>query len=560
VTVQGQVIADRYQLEREIGKGAMGSVWLSKHLTLGTSVAVKLIAVEAARGADSLARFAREAQLAARIRSRHVVQVLDHGHHDDLPYIVMEYLEGESLRARLDTAGRLDQAETTTIIRHVARALTHAHGVGLVHRDIKPENIFITAGEEEGEKVYKVLDFGVAKVTDELAHCGVDPTRTGAMLGTPYYLSPEQARGLKTLDFRSDLWALGVLAFECLAGKLPFAAPALGPLIAQITMAPIPVLSQTAPDAGITPQLDDWMSRALCRDPDGRFGSAKEMAQAFATAMGVSTSTPPGQDSTVMPAPVIPGGGFSSHNSVNGAATVLTESGNEQPLADDLAKTAMLQDGSDLNATVALPDGYDSRRPTGRQWAETTPLATGATAQGPATAPAKTGAAKTGAAETGAAETGAAETGAAEATPGKPRNIDSLIREPWPDASVPVTSNKVPIIVAAIAGLLALGGTAAYFLLGDEPEESSPTTTAAPASTAAPSEPAVADSAAPTTSGLSPDPSASGTDATTTATATAPATATPPASAPPTTATTSVKPVPTAPPPPAGTWKHRKTL
>ncbi len=539
VTVQGQVIADRYQLEREIGKGAMGSVWLSKHLTLGTSVAVKLIAVEAARVTDSLARFAREAQLAARIRSRHVVQVLDHGHHNDLPYIVMEYLEGESLRARLDTAGRLDQTETTTIIRHVARALTHAHGVGLVHRDIKPENVFISAGEDEGEKVYKVLDFGVAKVTDELAHCGVDPTRTGAMLGTPYYLSPEQARGLKTLDFRSDLWALGVLAFECLAGKLPFAAPALGPLIAQITMAPIPVLSAAAPDAGITPQLDDWMSRALCRDPNGRFGSAKEMAQAFATAMGVSASMPPGQDSTVMPAPVIPGVGFSSHNSVNGAAAVLTESGNEQPVADDLAKTAMLQDGSDLNATVALPDGYDSRRPTGQQWTEAAPLATGATAEGPATA---------------AAKTGAAETGAAEATPGKPRNIDSLIREPWPDASVPVNSNKVPIIVAAIAGLLALGGTAAYFLLGDEPEESSPTTTAAPASTAAPSEPAVDDSAAPTTSGLSPDPSASGTDATTTATAT------PTTTAPPTTTATSVKPVPTAPPPPAGTWKHRKTL
>jgi serine/threonine protein kinase len=557
VTVQGQVIADRYQLEREIGKGAMGSVWLSRHLTLGTPVAVKLIAVEAARCPDSLARFAREAQLAARIRSRHVVQVLDHGHHNDLPFIVMECLEGESLRARLDTAVQLGKAETTTIVRHVARALSHAHGVGLVHRDIKPENVFITAGEEEDEKVYKVLDFGVAKVTDELAQAGVDPTRTGAMLGTPYYLSPEQARGLKTLDFRSDLWALGVLAFECLAGKLPFAAPALGPLIAQITMAPIPVLSQTAPNAGITPQLDEWMARALCRDPQGRFSSAKEMAQAFAAATGVGASMPREADSAVMPAPLVPGSANLSQNVSNGGVTALSGSGNELPGADDLAKTAMLQDTSDLNATMALPDGYESRRPTGNQWTEAAPGVPAETAPGPAAVPSEL--APTGLAPTGLAPTGLAPT---EPTPGKPRNIDSLIREPWPEATVPMKSSAAPIIVAAVAGALCLGGVAAYFLLGDEPEESVPAETAAPESTApgaAPSEPPTEASEAPGPSSPPPDPSASSADGTT-ATATPPSTVAPPATGTATTTKTSVKPVPTAPPPPTGTWKHRETL
>ena len=538
MTVPGQVIADRYQLEREIGQGAMGSVWLSKHLTLGTSVAVKLIAGEAARNADALARFAREAQLAARIRSRHVVQVLDHGHHDDLPFIVMEYLEGVSLRTRLDSAGRLSKLETTTIIRHVARALTHAHSVGLVHRDIKPENIFITAGEEEGEKVYKVLDFGVAKVTDELAQTGVNPTRTGAMLGTPHYLSPEQAQGLKTLDFRSDLWALGVLAFECLAGLLPFEAPALGPLIAMITLAPIPVLSKVAPGAMITPELDAWMLQALCRDPDGRFGSAKEMAEAFVFAAGMTGSMPAEHGSVVLPPPVIPSAATASHDSLNQAATGLSEPGNEQ--AEDLAKTAILQDTSDLNATLALPDGYDSRRPTENQWTEAKPEAADATGQEPAAAP--------------------AETDTAPVASGKPRSIDSMMREPWPEAAtIPVKSNKAAIIVACVAGVLCLGG-AAYFLLGGEPDdrdrgEAETTAPASPTPTPAPSASAPDDSATPATSSPPPDPSASSTDATTTATPTSSKTA-----APPTTATTSVKPVPTAPRPPTGTWKHRKTL
>jgi serine/threonine-protein kinase len=283
------IIGERYALERKIGEGAMGAVWLGRHLMLGTAVAVKLIRREALeRNPNALRRFEREAVTAARIKSSHVVKVIDHGYHDELPYMVMEYLEGESLRTRLSERRRLSLEETALIVRHVARALTQAHAAGLVHRDIKPENIFITPGEEEQQELVKVLDFGIAKVTDELMGQNQVTTRTGAFLGTPHYMSPEQAYGLKSVGPKSDLWSLGVVAFECLTGTRPFRAPSLAPLIALVTRGPIPVPSTMAPEAGIPPTLDGWVARALAREDKDRFDNARAMAEAFAAAAGVS--------------------------------------------------------------------------------------------------------------------------------------------------------------------------------------------------------------------------------------------------------------------------------
>jgi serine/threonine protein kinase len=285
--MQGQIIQNRYRLARLIGKGGMGSVWLAEHLSLHTPVAIKLIDSEAAKNPNARARFEREAQVAARIRSAHVVKVLDHGVTDDgQPYIAMECLAGESLRERLTARGRLSPAETGKVVSHVGRALARAHEAGLVHRDLKPENIFVA--REDDEEIVKILDFGVAKVADSLAVSGMDPTRTGALLGTPYYMSPEQAQGLKSVDFRSDLWSLAVVVFECLTGKRPFTAPALGPLIGKILGAPLPVLSQAAPDARLPAELDAWMAHALSRDPAARFGSAKELAESFMLAAGMA--------------------------------------------------------------------------------------------------------------------------------------------------------------------------------------------------------------------------------------------------------------------------------
>jgi len=290
-------------LEQKLGEGAMGTVWLARHATLGSAVAIKLIRREAlARNQRALGRFEREAVTAARIKSSHVVKVIDHGYHEGLPFMVMEHLEGESLRTRLGTRGRLSLHETALIVRHVARALTQAHALGLVHRDIKPENIFITPSEDENE-VIKVLDFGIAKVTDELIGHR-DHTQTGAFLGTPHYMSPEQAYGLKTVGPKSDLWSLGVMTFECITGSRPFRAPALAPLIAMVTKGPIPAPSQLAP--GIPREVDAWMARALERDENGRFESAREMAEAFATAAGVAltTSLSPSHDRPPAPQPM----------------------------------------------------------------------------------------------------------------------------------------------------------------------------------------------------------------------------------------------------------------
>src|SRR5579863_3940097 len=180
--MEGRTIADRYRLVSLLGKGGMGSVWLAEHTTLKTELAVKLIDSELGKLPQPRARFLREAQLAARIKSAHVVQVYDHGvTGDGQPYIAMERLLGESLRDRLLERDRLSRAETAQIVSHVCRALARAHEAGLVHRDLKPENIFM-AREAEGE-IVKVLDFGVAKATDALSDSSIDPTRTGALLG-----------------------------------------------------------------------------------------------------------------------------------------------------------------------------------------------------------------------------------------------------------------------------------------------------------------------------------------------------------------------------------------
>lgn len=358
VSREGEIVGERFRLERQLGSGAMGAVWLARHLTLGNPMAVKIIRAEAALNPQARARFEREAVLAARIRSAHVVTVVDHGLHDDLPYIVMEYLEGQSLRERLDSRGRLGLVETAMIVRHVARALVVAHEIGLVHRDIKPENLFIVS--VDGDEVVKVLDFGVAKVSDEIMLDGVDPTRTGALLGTPFYLSPEQARGLRTLDHRADLWSLGVVAFECLTGRRPFAAHAMGPLIAKITVGPIPLPSQLAPELRLPLDVDRWMSQALCRDPIGRFASAMEMADAFGVATGVLDSIPTDRDG---PAPDLDTLGAARPDGPRGslAHTHTAIISSSQVAATEkesgLASTVALPESASLGGTVALPGG-----------------------------------------------------------------------------------------------------------------------------------------------------------------------------------------------------------
>jgi hypothetical protein len=275
--VEGPVLAGRYQLVSQLGQGGMGSVWRAVHMELGTPAAVKLIDPTIASNPEALARFKREAQAAASLRSSNVVQILDYGVDLGTPYIVMELLDGENLAMRLGRVGRLSPEATVGILSQVGRAVGKAHDAGIVHRDLKPDNIFIVCeGEDE---VAKVLDFGIAKKTHtrENSTQGVQ-TRVGTMLGTPYYMSPEQVSGRREVDHRTDVWALAVIAYECLVGRRPFEGDMLGALLLAICAEAPPVPSKYA---AVPCGFDQWFARATERDPDRRFQSVREAMNAL---------------------------------------------------------------------------------------------------------------------------------------------------------------------------------------------------------------------------------------------------------------------------------------
>jgi serine/threonine-protein kinase len=265
----------------------MGAIWRAEHLSLEAPVAVKLIDRDAVHDEQTVARFLREAKAAASLRSPHVVQIIDYGVDDGVPFIVMELLEGETLAQRLKRVKRLNASDTARFLTHTARAVGRAHEAGIVHRDLKPENVFIVHNEDE--EIAKVLDFGVAKFERGALAIEGEKTRTGSILGTPYYMSPEQAQGNKAVDYRSDLWSLAVIAFECLCGKRPFFSDGLGDLVLQICVRDLPVPSEVA---SVPIGFDAWFARATQRDPANRFQSAREMSEALREALGLEAREP----------------------------------------------------------------------------------------------------------------------------------------------------------------------------------------------------------------------------------------------------------------------------
>jgi serine/threonine-protein kinase len=268
------ILAGRYRLDRQLGKGGMGSVWLAEHLTLNSWVAVKLMDPSIAATTEGAERFKREAQAAASLRSAHVVQVLDYGVHETTPFLVMELLQGQSLAECLEREQRLTPERTLSIITQVARAIGRAHAAGIVHRDLKPDNIFLIS--EDGQELAKVLDFGIAKTTGP--RFGGMETRTGVTMGTPYYMSPEQVEGKKALDHRADLWSLAVITCECLSGLRPFDGETYGELLLNICARPI----ATPSSLGLRlPGFDEWFAKGANRDLERRFNSAQELASAL---------------------------------------------------------------------------------------------------------------------------------------------------------------------------------------------------------------------------------------------------------------------------------------
>ncbi len=277
----GHVLVGRYRLETMLGAGGMGTIWRAQHLVLNAPVAVKVIDRTVIPDEETLERFMREAQSAAALRSPHVVQILDYGIDGKVPFMAMELLEGENLAQRIKRQKRMTPQDTFRVISHICRAISRAHEAGIVHRDLKPENVFLVQNEDE--EIAKVLDFGVAKVERNALSEGTR-TRTGSILGTPFYMSPEQAQGNRTVDSRTDLWAIGVIAFECLTGKRPFYSEGLGDLVLAICVRDIPLPSSIA---SVPIGFDAWWNRAVARDPEKRFQTAKELTEALREALGL---------------------------------------------------------------------------------------------------------------------------------------------------------------------------------------------------------------------------------------------------------------------------------
>ncbi|MFO0550693.1 MAG: protein kinase [Polyangiaceae bacterium] len=281
----GQVLNGRYKLLRPLGQGSQAYVWVAEHLALGSQVAVKLIDPELAKQQDARDRFAREATAAAKLRSAHVVHILDHGIEGDQPFIVMELLDGEDLFDRLERRRRLTLAETSRIITQVARALMRAHAEGIIHRDLKPENVFLVRNEDD--ELAKVLDFGVAKITTP-AKQTMTRTGVGTLIGTPHYMSPEQVKGISEIDHRSDLWSLGVIAYQCVTGHLPFDSEGVGDLLIRITMSEPETPSKLNPE--LPAAFDDWFRKASAKEPEQRFQTARELADALSRVLGMSAA------------------------------------------------------------------------------------------------------------------------------------------------------------------------------------------------------------------------------------------------------------------------------
>src|SRR3569623_1210260 len=292
------VIGGKYEVLRQLGEGGMGAVYEARHLGTGRRVAVKVIGAQAlAVGGEALTRFEREARASGAIDSEHVVQVLDSGVDEVTgnPYMVMELLAGEDVQQLLRRIGPLAPEAALRVVAQACIGLHKAHAAGIVHRDLKSANLFLQRRDNGGVLV-KLFDFGIAKVrADQFAGAGDHGlTRTGAMIGSPLYMSPEQAKGSKDIDHRSDIWSLGVVLYEALSGAAPNAElTTIGELIIAICAGTPRPIQEVAP--WVSADVAAIVHRALSSDPGARFTSAARLALTCATAgqRGGAMTSPP---------------------------------------------------------------------------------------------------------------------------------------------------------------------------------------------------------------------------------------------------------------------------
>ncbi len=271
----GQIVDGRYRIEAQLGEGGMGVVYSARHVVIDKRVAVKLLRREFSGDPSLLQRFVQEARAATSIGHPNIIDISDFGEHDGQAYFVMEMLDGTTLAQEIEIHGALPPVRVAAIARQMCLALDIAHAKGIVHRDLKPENVFLIERDGRADFV-KILDFGVAKI----AHAP-KLTRAGSVFGTPEHMSPEQARGGET-DHRSDVYSLGVILFEMLAGRTPFVSPTMMGMISQHLHEAPPRPSEVRPDGDVPPELEAIVLQALEKAPDRRPQSMGAIAAAIA--------------------------------------------------------------------------------------------------------------------------------------------------------------------------------------------------------------------------------------------------------------------------------------
>jgi serine/threonine-protein kinase len=278
-----------YRVLAKLGEGGMGTVYVAEHNLIGRRAAIKVLLPAFSANQEIVARFFNEARALTAISDPGIVQLFDFGYHDGVAYIVMELLAGESMWERLQRVGRLAAIDAVRLMRQCAVSLAAAHGKGIIHRDLKPENLFVVGDPAvTGGERLKLLDFGVAKLAG--LDAGPSRTRTGMMLGTPVYMSPEQCRSAPDIDSRSDIYSLGCVLFALLAGRPPFEYGNSGELIAAHLREPPPSLAQFAPE--LPPELDAIIQCCLAKEPAHRFASMHVVTGALDQAMAALLSVP----------------------------------------------------------------------------------------------------------------------------------------------------------------------------------------------------------------------------------------------------------------------------
>ena len=273
---EGEILDGKYRVDRVVGVGGMGVVVAATHVQLQTQVAIKFLLPEVLSSQHIVERFVREARAAVRIQSEHVARVSDVGTLDNgAPYMVMEYLEGQDLADVLAKSGPLSVAQAVSYLLQACEAIAEAHALGIVHRDLKPANLFL-ARRTRREPIIKVLDFGISKMADADS---LGLTKTSALMGSPYYMSPEQMKSARDAEPRSDIWALGITLYELLAGVPPFQGETVTEVVVLVTQGHVPPIRESRPDVPVG--IADVIERCLQRDPRQRFSDIAEFAKAL---------------------------------------------------------------------------------------------------------------------------------------------------------------------------------------------------------------------------------------------------------------------------------------